>query len=207
MRLPLLFIIIVFISCGQSSPGKQETSDSLKKSTGTTGPQKKQPADSSGNKPTSLAKQVNSILNDQPGNKWHVLNDREGRWMSGQFDYFIAPKRKENPDYPYIAKGDFNGDGKLDIAALVTDSTKRNYQLAIILNADEVTRKIVSWKEDIDEDAAIALLPKSEVEGFEGERPKKIKMKADGILVEYFETASFVIYWNGSAFKRIQTGD
>ena len=207
MRLPLLFIIIIFISCGQNSSSKQETNDSLKKSTDTTGPQKKQPVDSSGNKPTSLAKQVNSILNDQPGNKWHVLNDREGRWMSGQFDYFIAPKRKENPDYPYIAKGDFNGDGKTDIAALITDSTKRNYQLAIILNSDDVTRKIVPWNEDIDEDAAIALLPKTDVEGFEGERPKKIKMKADGILVEYFETASFVIYWNGSAFKRIQTGD
>lgn len=213
MRLQVLIMTLFLISCGQNSSSKKETQsykDSIKTAADTPGSKKEQiksSVDKSGQTATALSIQVNRILNDKPGNKWHVLNDGEARWISGQFDYFITPKRKENPDYPYIAKGDFNGDEKPDIAALVTDSSKRNYQLVIIMNADEDTNQIITWKEDIAEDAAISFIPKSVIEGFEGEKTKKIKMKADGINVEYFETSSFVLYWSGSAFKRIWTGD
>lgn len=213
MRLLFLFITLFLISCGQKTSKKPEDlskNDTLKTLTDTihsTGEKAIAMTESTGQPPTQLEIQVNGLLSANPGNKWHVLNDNEARWISGQFDYFIAPKRKENPDYPYIAKGDFNGDGKIDIAAVVTDTLKRNYQLAIILNADEKNPEIISWKEDIGEDAAISNLPKTEIEGMVGDKTRKIKMKGDGINVEYFETASFVIYWNGSVFKRLQTGD
>ena len=116
---------------------------------------------------------------------------------------FIVPKRKENPNYPYITKGDYNADGKEDMAAVVIDSTKTAYQIAIILSAD----KIMFWKEDVLDDAAISTVPKSTIEGMDGEKTKKIKLKGYGINVEYFEKASFVLYWDKGSFKRIQTGD
>ncbi|MEO7924634.1 MAG: hypothetical protein ABIR30_13215 [Chitinophagaceae bacterium] len=209
MRL-LIFITTVFLlSCGQNASKKQETSsnDSVTTTKDTTVVTPAKPDTASTPEPTALSTSVNGFLNAKEGNKWHVLNDREAKWISGQFDYFIAPKRKENPDYPYIARGDFNGDGKTDLAAVVTNDTKTTFQLAIILDAGNDTRKIMYWDEDIMEDAAISTIPKSTIEGFEGERTKKVNMKAEGINVEYFEKASFVLYWNGAAFKRIQTGD
>jgi hypothetical protein len=213
MRLLILMTGLFIISCGQNSPGKKETivakdSTITVPDTTSTGKMKMNTADSSAPAASLLATRVNTILETETGNKWwHVLNDKEAKWISGQFDYFIAPKRKENPDYPYIARADFDGDGFMDIAAIVTDDKKINYQLVIIMDADEKAPKIMTWKEDIAEDAAISVEPKSVIEGSEGEKTKKVHMKADGINVEYFETASFVLYWNGTAFKRIQTGD
>ena len=123
--------------------------------------------------------------------------------MKDAFDYFIVPKRKDSPNYPYITKGDFNADGKIDIAAVVTNEKKSKYQIAIMLEAD----KILFWNEDILEDAAISTVTKSEIEGMEGEKTKKVKLKGDGINIEYFERGSFVVYWDKVSFKRIQTGD
>ena len=138
--------------------------------------------------------------------KWNVLNDKTAHWIKEAFDYFIAPKRKEDPNYPYIAFGDYNADGKADTAAVVTDSAHKNYRIAILLGND-----IKFWEEDIGEDAAINTLPKpGEIKGMADgdiEKTKIIKTKGDGIEVNYFEKASFVLYWNGKAFKRIQTSD
>lgn len=154
-----------------------------------------------------LAKKINNILQAKEENsRWHVLNDKEAKWISGQFDYFITPKRKENPDYPYIAAGDFDGDNRQDLAAVVTDSTRINYQLVIISDADS-SKKINYWKEDILEDAAISTAPKGKIEGTVNEKIKKIELKSEAIHVEYFEKASFIIYWNGKSFNRIQQGD
>jgi len=212
MRLLILITSLCILSCGQNSSEKKKdipVTDPVKITTDTPAPTKdpvKTP-DTVVQAPSALATWINGILDARAGNKWHVLNDREAHWISGQFDYFIAPRRKGNPDYPYIAKGDFNGDGNTDLAAVVTDESKTQYQLSIILGADEKNPAMTAWKEDILEDAAISVESKSDIEGFEGEKTKKIKMKAEGINVEYFEKASFVIYWNGSVFKRIQTGD
>lgn len=148
---------------------------------------------------------INASLTNSKQN-WKVLNDRTAHWMKDAYDYFIAPKRKEEPNYPYITLGDFNADGKTDTAAVVTDSTHKNYRIAILLG-----NEIRFWDEDILEDAAISTLPKpGEIKGMESgniEKTKIVRTKGDGIEVNYFEKASFVLYWNGKMFKRIQTSD
>ena len=154
-----------------------------------------------------LSAKINTILQTkEESTTWHVLKDKEARWISGQFEYFIAPKRKDNPDYPYIAAGDFDGDKRQDLAAVVTDSTRINYQLVIISDADS-SKKINYWKEDILEDAAISTAPKGIIEGTVNEKIKKVKLAFEAVHVEYFEKASFIIYWDGKSFKRIQQGD
>ena len=150
-----------------------------------------------------LEQPLNEALKKVYGNDWHILNDQEAKWMKDAFDYFIVPKRKVDPNYPYITRGDFNGDNKPDIASAVTASIKKKFRIAIFLGQDNI--KI--WDEDIMIDAALSTIPKSTIEGMDGEKTKKIKLKGDGINVEYFEKASFVIYWSGTDFKRIQTGD
>ncbi len=205
MRFIIIIAAVSFISCGQSSSKTKETADkkdSAKPSLVTvkTLPDTK-------DKPITYTapdeEHVNEILKAKYGTEWHVLNDKDASWMKDAFDYFIVPKRKDNPNYPYITRGDYNGDGKADIAALVTNDKKNTYQIAIILGADN----ILFWKEDILEDAAISTVTKSEIEGMEQEKTKKVKLKGDGITIDYFERGSFVVYWDKTSFKRIQTGD
>lgn len=146
---------------------------------------------------------VNKALEKKYGTKWQVLNDARASWMKDAFEYFIVPKRKEFPDYPYITRGDFNGDGKQDTAAVITDSLKTKYQIAVI----SAGGKITLWDEDIMADAALSTAPKSVIEIPYGETTRKFKLKAESINVEYYERASFILYWEKSSLKRIQTGD
>lgn len=198
MRLIFWVPVVLLAACGGGAGKKKEATSTLtvkevvaKEDTVSPPPPPPPPASAD----------VNSI-NERLPRPWHVLNDAEATWMKDAFDYFIAPKRKDNPDYPYITKGDFNGDGQPDRAALVTDSSKRKYRLAILTDST-----VTYWDEDIIEDAALSTVPKSEIKGMENEKEKKVKMKGDGINVEYFEKASFVLYWDKKGFKRLQTGD
>lgn len=205
MRLPIIIAAVSFISCGQNSSKTMEITtkgDSIKTSIDT---EKTLPG--AKDKPFTYTapdeEPVNEILKAKYGTEWHVLSDKEATWMKDAFDYFIVPKRKDSPNYPYITKGDYNADGKTDIAALVTNDKKSTYQIAIILDTDN----ILFWNEDILEDAAISTFTKSDIEGMVGEKSKKVKLKGDGITIEYFERGSFVVYWDKASFKRIQTGD
>ena len=185
MRLPIIIAAVSFISCGQSSSKTEEIvakGDSTKSSIVTVKslPEVK-------DEPISYTapdeEPVNEILKAKYGTEWHVLSDKEATWMKDAFDYFIVPKRKDSPNYPYITKGNFTGDGKDDITALVTNDKKSAYQIAILLGTDN----ILFWKEDILEDAAISTFHKSYIEGMEHEKAKKVKLKGDGITIDYFE--------------------
>lgn len=205
MRRLLLFSISGLLSCGQNGDsGKQEPPIAVTATkaadTASTTPVVKQ---SSLQYITPDEGAVNRSLSNKFGTEWHVLNDKEATWMKDAFDYFIVSKRKEFPNYPYITSGDFNADGKQDTAAVVTDSLKTKYRIAILL----AENKILFWDEDILEDAAISTVPRSEIVGGDEKKTKKIKLKGEGINIEYFEKASFVLYWDRSSFKRIQTGD
>ncbi|MEO7984024.1 MAG: FG-GAP repeat protein [Bacteroidota bacterium] len=205
MRFLIFVAAISLWSCGQHEADKKEevsnndTSKTRPDTARTTPVAKENPLPTSS--PDEVA--VNEKLKASYGTKWHVLNDKEAKWMKDAFDYFIVPKRKKNPNYPYIAKGDFNGDGKQDMAAVVTDNNRENFRVAILLAPD----KIQLWEEDIMIDAALSSTPRSTIEGMDGEKTKKVKLKGDGVNVEYFEKASFVLYWDKNSFKRIQTGD
>ena len=201
MRILLFMATVLLLSCGQNNNEKKETvkTDTLIKTVDTATHQARMPVGYTA--PGEAA--VNAALAAKFGKQWHVLNDQEAHWMKDAFDYFIVPKRKTEPNYPYITKGDFNADGKPDMAAVVSNNTKSKYRIAILVD----TSKILFWDEDIMDDAAISTIPRSDIDGMDGEKTKKVKMKGDGINVEYFEKAAFVLYWDRSAFKRIQTAD
>lgn len=207
MKLLYLSLFVLFVSCNNDNKETETKDGPVNGADSNIISKKETQPDSIIVAESLLAKKINNILQAKEENsRWHVLNDKEAKWISGQFDYFIIPKRKENPDYPYIAAGDFDGDNRQDLAAVVTDSTRINYQLVIISDADS-SKKINYWKEDILEDAAISTAPKGKIEGTVNEKIKKIELKSEAIHVEYFEKASFIIYWNGKSFNRIQQGD
>lgn len=196
MRLIYLLVIVSFFSCGQGADKQKPLQkDPLKTNADTVIAAILPATDSITQTIAAFEKRV-AILS---GKNWQVVNDSIAQWSKDVFGYFIAPKRKDNPNYPYIATGDFNDDGKQDQAYLITNDARSSYQIAISLNPDN----IVFWKEDIDL-AAISAMPKTELGGIDG---SKVKMKGDGINVEYYEKSSFVLYWNGTSFKRIWTSD
>ena len=208
MKLLNALVLIILFSCNQNKNEKdtgkiKSDSISLKQGENTTGTAN----DSTVITETELSKRITAILNENSEVKgWQILNDKTARWINGQFEYFIQPKRKENPDYPYITQGDFNNDKKQDVAALLTDSTRTKYLLAIISDFDSMP-KLSIWKDDIIEDAALSAIPAGEITGTVNEKTRKVKLSSQAIQVEYFEKASFIIYWNGKSYNRIQRGD
>ena len=201
MRLLVFIISFVFFSCGQSADkSKKSQEDSL-----ITKPDSINMVSSSKNsisekqKPTLLETEVNRILQTKFPNQWRVVNDSISNWLNDVFDYFIAGKRKENPDYPYISKGDYNVDGKADYAVLIVNDKRDKYRIAILLD----TTKVIVWEDDV-QGAAISTNPKEDIGSIDG---KVAKLKGEAINVEFFEKSSWVLYWNGSSFKKIWTGD
>jgi hypothetical protein len=85
--------------------------------------------------PTPAETEINGLLKEKFGGTLVVVNDKSANWPKDIFDYFIVPRRKDYPDYPYIANGDFNGDGLQDAAALVKNPGKEEYQVAIIFGS------------------------------------------------------------------------
>lgn len=206
-RLFSLIFLAGIVACGSS--GTKENKDTIKDDTivntiteadTTDNPLDKQPQPAS-----LLSKVVNGLLDAKFEGKWIVVTDSVAQWQPDVFDYFIVKGRKKDKEYPYIVKGDFNADGEKDVAALVKERKGTSYQVAIILNNVNKTGKndYHFWKEDIDL-AAVELYPKGEMRIPEN---KPVKMGGDGITVEFYEKASFVIYWDGKAFKRVYTSD
>jgi len=152
-----------------------------------------------------LSKVVNGLLDARYEGKWVVVNDSVAQWPKEYFDYFVVNGRKKDKEYPYIVKGDFNGDGENDVAALVKEIKGNDFQLAIVLRKVNKTEKseYFFWNEDIDM-AALELYPNGEIMNLD---TKPVKMRGDGITVEYYEKASFVVYWDGKGFKRVYTSD
>ncbi len=209
MKLLIGFFSLLVMGCGQGSSGKKDTpgDDSLARSADTVihlnNGQKNAPDSLPRTAPTTAEREINDLLKEKFGGSLVVVNDKSANWPKDVFDYFIVPQRKDHPDYPYIANGDFNGDGQQDVAALIKKTDKNEYQVAIISGSPLDKNRISFWKEDIDL-CAVATYPKGELEGMEA---GKVTMKGDGINVHYYETASFVVYWDGKAFKRVYTSD
>ncbi len=203
MTRALIPILFLFAACGQSSSGKKESkADTIKSDSITVIDSGDTIHVDTPNIPWTGA--VNDQLKKLSAGKWRVVSDAESGWAKDVFDYFVAPERKKDPDFPYITKGDYDCDGKPDVAALVTDATHKVFKLVFILDDG---KKIELWKEDV-QGAAIKNLTKSEVTGFEElEKEKKVQLKCDGVDVAWFETSSYVVYWNGRKFENIWTGD
>ncbi len=148
------------------------------------------------------ANQVNELLRASFWNKWHVLTDQEAGWEANAFRDYINAGRKKNPNYPYIVKGDFDGDGRIDFAAVVTDNQKVYDRINTRIAVLPAAGTIVILDEDANR-ATLGIRPKSDLEGTENGNPKKVKMRSEGVKVVMYDVGGYVVYWSGSAFKVI----
>jgi hypothetical protein len=111
---------------------------------------------------------------------------------------------------PFYLRGDFDGDGQQDYAVLVNDSTKGQNGIAIFLGKIKkpfILGAGVSFHgmKDVDFDSWYVYGKRKVIKGVgEAKIPTLI---GEANWIEWAETASALIYWNGSKFIWYQQGD
>ncbi len=215
MRVLIIFSACFLLSCGQNTGDKKQPSkDSLstnsdttktKTDTGTTNKSKTTVINDSMPSATGASEEeiVNKLLLARPGRKWHVLTDKQAKWEKHDFEYFLTAGRKKDPNYPFIIKGDFNGDNKMDYAAIVTNDEVSYENLVTRIAILPADGNIVFIDEFSFSHSLLTLTPKSSIIGGHDEKDdnKKIKVKNDTIEVNNQDAGGYYIYWNGTAFK------
>ncbi|MCW3074678.1 MAG: hypothetical protein JWP69_1747 [Flaviaesturariibacter sp.] len=201
MKILLSFLMLSFISCGQENnkSNNESTREQMTDTVKHNGLSAKDTLLRAAPPADSTAQILNERLKTVFDGKLHILTDKEAKWNKEDLDFIILPARKKDPLFPIIAKGDFNWDGKEDYVALVSDVTNSIYRVAIFLNSG----KVIVWKEDV-KGAGIETYKSPDLKNLSG---NKIVLKGNGILVQWFESSSYVIYWNGMEFTREWTGD
>ena len=113
---------------------------------------------------------------------------------------------------PSYLEGDFNGDGKIDVAALVKERSTGKLGIAIVHGA---TGKVIiigagigigNGGDDFGWMDSWQVYSKTRVAHAEGEISVP-HLRADALLVQKSEAASALIYWNGKRYVWSQQGD
>ena len=149
---------------------------------------------------------VNDLLKTKLGNKWRVLTDKDVKDKSGDYDNRVKQERKANPNYPFIVKGDFNGDNKADYAALVTNDEQEWERLLTRVYVIPGGDKPVTFEESTMPVTTLQLVKKSAtIEGFMNDKDKKIVLSNEGLEVMTGESGGYYLYWDGKTFKILYT--
>ena len=114
---------------------------------------------------------------------------------------------------PSVIKGDFDGDGRLDYAVLVTQksSKKRGFLIAfasgrsVVAGAGTLVSYGTTAYADLNFDHWELHRKSQPVESAEDQEP--LSLHADALLVSYHETASGLFYWDGKKIRWYQQGD
>ena len=136
------------------------------------------------------------------------------KWAAGAFqgadftkDYLLSVRLN-----PFLLQGDFNGDRQLDVAVLISRRGTGAQGIAI-LHAGSTRAAVVgagraignggdnfSWMD------AWSVYPKGPVHrGADESAPPQLR--GDALLVEKLESASAIVYWDGTAYRWYQQGD
>ena len=208
MRLLILNAAIILVSCGQDSAKEKEQTqkDSFT-----------QKIDTTGDLPGSLnsvgpADQltdeaiVNDLLKTNVGNKWRVLTDKDVKDRSSYYDEMVQKERKTNPNFPFIVKADFDGDNKMDYAALVTNDEQEWERLLTRVYVIPAEGKAVTFEESTMPITTLRVVKKSAViDGHMDDKDKKLVLKTDGLEVITGEAGGYYLYWDGRNIKMLYT--
>jgi hypothetical protein len=113
---------------------------------------------------------------------------------------------------PFYLHGDFNGDGRTDMAVLVKNKESGKIGVAILHSGAKSAiilgagRKFGNAGDDFSWMDAWHLYPRTPVERGAGERAPP-KLQGDALMVIKTESASALVYWNGNRYAWYQQGD
>jgi hypothetical protein len=147
-----------------------------------------------------LESDINTILANKYGSKYRVIMDDDINWDKYDLENFVVPGRKKFEYYPYIVKGDFNGNGISDLAAIVKN-TENNYTRLVIIWGG--TNKIKFYDGQLC--SAISFIPANEWKSHWEQGT--VNLYADAILVECYEKSSWILYWDGYQIQQYWMSD
>jgi len=113
---------------------------------------------------------------------------------------------------PFYLRGDFNGDGKIDIAVLVKQRSTEKLGIAIVLGeSNKVTilgagTALGSGGDDLNWMDNWQIHTKDAGANAAGAQNLP-RLRGDALLVTKSEAASALIYWNGKRYVWLQQGD
>jgi hypothetical protein len=124
-------------------------------------------------------------------------------------DYFLSTRLN-----PFQLQGDFNGDGVIDIAVLTTRRSTGAQGIAVLhAGASQATiigagHAVGNGGDDFSWMGAWSVYTKGPVHQsvYEGQGPPP-QLRGDAFLVEKLESASGIVYWDGTAYRWYQQGD
>lgn len=151
----------------------------------------------------------------EAGDPW----DRPERWNTPQWVMELVEKKQFDRTYrfitrlnPYYLRGDFNGDGRPDIAVLIERLSDKKQGIAIFHFGDPTIRVVGAGRvlnngvDDFSWMDVWHVWPKMPVgQGVEEGPPPKLRGEA--LWVEKSEAASAIVYWNGQKYVWYQQGD
>jgi len=136
------------------------------------------------------------------------------KWASEAFrkpeftkDYLLSARLN-----PFLLQGDFNGDGKLDLAILISRRGSEAQGIAILFAGathPEVIgagHAIANGGDDLSWMNAWSVFSKGTVPRG-ADKAASPQLRGDALLVEKLESASAIVYWDGAAYRWYQQGD
>lgn len=149
-----------------------------------------------------LLERANDLARINFGPNYRVANDNDFDYDDYTLKNLISPKRVKNPHYPYLVTGDFNGDGKSDLAIyMINDNDPRDHMVVVFHDGEDKPYnlgKLILW-------GGLDMMPKQTVKT--DWESYTLKMKGDGIVVFKFESASRLLYWDGRKYSWYQLTD
>ena len=158
---------------------------------------------------TKAITQPDSLSSPSPGAIRDVSDAVKKALTNGSLGKEFDLSFRINPSY---LEGDFNGDGKMDVAVLVKERSTGKLGIAIVHGTTEKVTilgagiGIGNGGDDFEWMDSWQVYSKTRA-GHASDETSAPRLRGDALLVEKSEAASALIYWNGKRYIWSQQGD
>lgn len=151
----------------------------------------------------TLTERANMLLRqNQNLSGYELANDSNSNWDVYTMNLIHQQRDENGLEFPYIVRGDFDGNSKYDIAFIAKKSGKR--KMFIFMNTESGNYYNIDFEAD-----GISYAKPSVYESFPGDggTNERINILNDAIFVSYFESSASVHYYDGGIFKSLIISD
>ena len=135
-------------------------------------------------------------------------------WATPAFDdtRFASTYALSTRMNPYFLQGDFNGDGRLDVAVLIGHKTTAQQGIAVVHAGTPNAIVLGAGREIGNAGADFSWLDAWSLYERKAISPSargknSPALRGDALLVQKLESASALLYWDGAAYRWHQQGD